>query len=302
MPADQDLFTALQMYAKGVNELSLSRTLSSANDAVAQIKAAEGSEQDKRAQLQDLSNNLVRSLGSLGVAPEKISQQAENVFKNFKNPAEAAMTGTLTGKPSLVEAAKTADVASQAGDIAKLNVVQAGQERLQNIKFGQAVALGKGSKPLNANEIEKIQKYDEIQISGQNLLSLVGASPGLVGPIKGRIPGRDLVNPDFAAFQSQVGQFFDKYRIAVTGAGASPGELKALQKNVPVGTDTAANFKKKMNAMLTIGNRVRQRYLENLSKAGRSVGGFTTPSQTPGDNAQAQADNGDDISKFIMEQ
>jgi hypothetical protein len=153
MPLDNELLMALQMYSKGVQDLSLARTLNSANDAVAQIKAAEGSEQQKRAQLQDLSNNLVRQLGAIGVEPSKIAQQADAVSHQFRSPGEAAIQGTLTGNQGLVDAAQQADIAGQAGNIAQTRVQLMGQMALQDKKFGQAVALqqAKGTKGSNAD-------------------------------------------------------------------------------------------------------------------------------------------------------
>lgn len=300
MPLDQDLLSALKMYGEGVQSLTLSRTLAQANEAVSQIKAQEISEQDKRSRLQDLSNQLVRQLGAQGVDPAKIQQQSQSVSPVYQTPGAAAIAGTLTGDNALVEAAKTADIAAQAGDIEKMKFQQQGAMALQDKKFAQAMLLGKGQKPLNSNEINKLQDYDAVQLTGQNLLEMVAKKPGLVGPIAGRVPGRELVDSDFAVFNSQAGQFFDKYRIAVTGAGASPGELKALLKNVPTGTDTPTNFRKKMSAMLAIGNRVRSRYLDNLSKAGRSVSAFTSPGAGPSADSPSDNTGGDDLSAFIM--
>lgn len=301
MPADSDLFTALQMFQKGVKDLSLQRTLAEANDQVNQIKATEASEQDKRSQLQNLSNALVRSLGAQGVSPTEVAQQADSVYHTFRSPAEAAIQGTLMGKPDLVDAAKQADIAAQAGNMEQLKLQGSIQEKLQAQKLAVLMATKGAGKPLNSNEIDKLQKYDEVQLAGKSLLDQVVANPGLIGPLKSRILGRELVDSDFAAFQSQAGQFFDKYRIAVTGAGASPGELRALQKNVPGMTDTPTNFRKKMTAMLSIGNRVRSRYLDNLGKAGRSVSGFTTPSQAPGDaSGTGDQGGGDDLAQFII--
>lgn len=107
MSGNDDLFKALDMFKSGVKELQFSRAIASANDQVQQIKAAEGNEQQKRAQLQDLSNQLVTHMAGMGTPATTIAAvQGAIAPKTYTNANAMSLDAQLTGNTSLAAEAK----------------------------------------------------------------------------------------------------------------------------------------------------------------------------------------------------
>lgn len=106
--ADLDLQTALSMFNDSTKQLMLTRALSGANDQVNQIKASEASDQEKRAQLQGISNNLVMHMASLGT-PATTMQLVQGAVgpKQFGNSNDMMRESVLTGNSDLGGEAKT---------------------------------------------------------------------------------------------------------------------------------------------------------------------------------------------------
>ena len=304
----EDLFKALQMFGQGVKEFQLQSAIGDANNHVQQIKAADMSEQQKRSELQNLSNSLVGHLAGIGANSQQIAAVAQSVGpKQFASADQASLEGYLTGNNDLVKLSEQADEASTANQMklfkAKTDYEFEKQKRLFDHQLNLASLKQGGGQKLSDIELTKIQTLDETQIAGKNLLQAVVQNPGFVGPIDARIPFREMADADFAAFKSQVGQFFDKYRVAVTGAGASPGELKMLERNVPSITDPKDVFLRKMGKTLQLGAQIKKNYLSNLGKAKRDISGFTSGDASPsmGEAATngAAAAAGFDPSAFI---
>jgi hypothetical protein len=128
--AMQDLFQAMQMFKQGVQELQTSRVISGANEAVQQIKSSEMDEQQQRAELSSLANQMTMNLAQLGTPATTIQQIAGAIGpRRFSNPAEAAMEGAISGDQKLMDAAAQADLASQAGNIQQASNQQAWQTK-----------------------------------------------------------------------------------------------------------------------------------------------------------------------------
>lgn len=104
--AMQDLFQALQMFGDGVKQLQTQRAITNANDQVQQIKASEGNEADKRAQLQSISNGLVAHLAGMGT-PATTLQTLQGVMgpKQYANANQMNADALLTGNKQLADAA-----------------------------------------------------------------------------------------------------------------------------------------------------------------------------------------------------
>lgn len=293
MPLGPETFQALQMFGEGVKELSVARTLMAANERVNEIKATEDSEQNKRSQMQDLSNMLVRQLGAQGVSPMQIAQQAQSVSPQFKTAAEATMQGVLTGNESLKRAGIEADIAGQAGNIEQLRVQQAGQMILQDKKFQQAMAL----------QGAKVRKPSEADVSfDSNVQSALSNLQQLEKTVK-KSGNFEMLDPTAEAILSQA-----QYDLAIAyskivdpATAAREGEVKAAQKYMlPMGLGTRnsvtmANikqFKKKIEERI----RARQK-----AKAGGQMdiydqhfGGANTPAAGSAPEAET-----DDVSAFI---
>lgn len=287
MAGNQELFQALSMFKDGVKELQFANALRGANQQVQEIKGSALKEEEQRAALSQVANSLTMQMAAGGIPATTIQQVAGAVGpRRFTSPGEMAMEGVLSNNPRMIEGARQADLASQAGNIEQARQAQEFQAKQNQLNRDNALQLagmkGATKGQLSTKEVEKIQEYDQVHIAGQSLLDKLAENSSLVGPIAGRVPGRSLLDPDFDTFRSQSGQFFDKYRVAVTGAGASPGELKMLEKNIPSITDPPENFKKKMGTMLKIGEMVKRRWLQNLKKAGRRTEAFEeTTTETP---------------------
>lgn len=105
--AMDDLFTALKMFQDGVQTLQTQRAITSANEQVNQIKAAEGNEMQKRSMLQNLSNQLVGHLAGLGAPATTIEQVKGTIApKQFANANQMFMESQLTGDSNLAGAAQ----------------------------------------------------------------------------------------------------------------------------------------------------------------------------------------------------
>lgn len=71
---DLSLKDALSMFQSGAKDLMFSRALNQANEQVQQIKTSESNEQEKRSQLQQLSNQLVTHMAQLGTPATTMEQ------------------------------------------------------------------------------------------------------------------------------------------------------------------------------------------------------------------------------------
>ena len=143
----------------------------------------------------------------------------------------------------------------------------------------RAAAIGGGTganklKPVPIDTVNKIQKAED---SLGRIQGILQQAAGIDSPL-GTMPSskffnwvRGLADEDFANFNAQVGQQFQEYRIAVTGAGASKGEIELLEENMPTATDTKEVFLKKAKTNLIIGERIRNRKIKGLRQYGYDV-------------------------------
>lgn len=272
-----DLQSALKMFQQGVNEFAVTKAFSDANQQVREIKNSALKDTEKQQAIYQLSDQLAGNMASQGLDIEKIKQMSMALgAPQFKTPGEAALYGTTRKDDLVLEAAKQADVAAATGDIEKLKVQQkftAGENEKDRQNKLEVAAMGaQRIRPAPSQVLEKMSAIDDTIIYYKEILDKVKKDPSLVGVVAGRIPGRDTFSPEFATFKSTVGQSFDKYRVFVTGAGASPGELKMLKLNTPQVTDPVGVFTSKLNKVIELSEKIKNRRLSSLKKAGYSVG------------------------------
>lgn len=104
---DLDLKSALQMFQTGAKDLMFSRALSGANDTVQQIKASEANEQQQRAQMQQVSNQLVMQMAQLNVPETTMAHVSQAIMgPRMTNANEIAAQANLTGNSQLLDSAK----------------------------------------------------------------------------------------------------------------------------------------------------------------------------------------------------
>jgi hypothetical protein len=104
--ANDDVFKALQMFQSGVQQFALQRAIGSANEQVQQLRASDLNEQEKRSQLQQLSNQLVAQMAGIGAPATTIEQVAGAIGpKKFANANQMKAESLLTGDNWLGEQA-----------------------------------------------------------------------------------------------------------------------------------------------------------------------------------------------------
>lgn len=123
---------------------------------------------------------------------------------------------------------------------------------------------------LTDKQVEAFTDLDNAASDLNNLLDKLGQNSDWTGSLDARIPDM-LVGDDQVAWRSAVGKYKDAYRKAITGAGASTGEIKILESRLPTATDTFANFVSKSKEALSEINRRKGVYATNLSKSGKDV-------------------------------
>jgi hypothetical protein len=294
---------ALNSFVQGTRDLALTRSLSQANLAVQNIKGSTISEMEKRKALTQVAQSLTFDMLAKGANASQVqTAYASMAPKGVNGSDDAILQGLLQGDEQLMQAGLVADRLSAGNKLAVMQAQAGLQEQADERKFAQqeklvSMKLGAqgGGKALTAGEIDKIQAFDASQVTLADMIKQVQESPTLVGPVASRIPGREMVSPEFAAFKQQSEQFFNTYRQQVTGAGASEKEIEMLRKASPTITDRPDVFRAKAMRALKIGEAVKQRYLQNLQSGGRNTSGFA-PVSAPATGGAPGAD----LSRYLI--
>lgn len=301
MAENDELFTALKMFKAGVQEYSLSRALAGANQQVQEIKGAQMKEEEKRNALQSLSNQLVMQMGAIGAPVSQIQAMAGAIApKQFANADQVMLEGRLTGSNYLMEQGKAASMDANANNLQ----MQHDSQKFQSNQQAKQIASNEKIAGMHYGGQKAASKLTDTQINAftnaiaqekefTKLIGEVEENPGLVGPLDANLPGRGkYYGKDFAKFKVKMKQLFNQYRTAVTGAGASVGELKMLMEAFPDGSESEDVFKEKAAAAMEIGRTVLSARTDVLEAAGKDVsklrdvisagqGGDRAPGATP---------------------
>lgn len=254
--ADLDLKSALLMFQQGVQQYALSQTFSQANQAVRQIQDSAAKEEEKQAALRQVANKLVFSLGAQGVGADQANAYAERLTPKQKMPGSAEellIQGLYGGDKKALEA---------------------------GMAIKALTAKPKDLPIVPAGELDKLSELDSRIIEAQDFVNQVQKEGRLVGPIDARFGFTDpLFDRDFQAkkeaFKSSLGQAFDAYRKAITGAGAGEREIALLRENFPTMEDNDKTFIAKWQKVQQIVTRAKNTKLRNLQKAGYDVQQFS---------------------------
>lgn len=277
----EDLFNALKMFQSGVQQAATTVAVDDATQAMNQIKNNVTDQADQRRQLQALSDNLALRMVGAGASAEHIAQAFKAVApQTFATPEQAITEGTLSGRTGLTELGSKAQDIVFNKELKKFAAQEAIKEKSDERKFqreyGMAIlksSLEEGKKTkMTADELEKLTNLDIGLDLNTDIMSKIGSSRWATGTIGSRIP--DIMSPENAALRAELGRAFDAYRIAVTGAGASPGEIEMLQKNMPNITDNVDVIKEKLSLNDKLMQSMRIRRIGNLGLAGRDVSNF----------------------------
>lgn len=275
-----DLFTALNMFKQGVDDIHTARVMEDANRQVQQIKSSELNEQQQRAQLSALSDQLVMRMAGLGVPATTIAQAASAVApKVFANPDQAILEGKLTGSHYLQESGQEAARLARQDEIQQQGIQRAWQSRENELNRKAAVEAAQTKatnlRGLTDGEVLRLTEQENVFQMGDDLAMKAKGNPKLIGILAGRIKGREALDPEFAAFKADVGRFFDKYRLATTGQGAGQQEMEMLTQRVAQESDSPEAFQAKLTSYLNEVQKNRSTYIKNLSKAKKDVTQFS---------------------------
>jgi hypothetical protein len=265
-----DLGAAINNFTASAQQLKMTNALRQASQTVQQVKASAMKDEEKRAQLQGLANNLVLNMTQFGADPQAIAQAAGAIMPPKDPMVQTSEQAILMGSP---EQQKRGKQLMETEFMQKLALMSAGQK-----------AKGKALKPLTTGEVGDLQAMEEASTSLQDIINSVKKNKTLVGPVEGRkgMVGRGtLYDPEFGAFRQKLETFFNEYRRKITGAAAGIPEIKALEKAVPRGTESLDVFLKRAESALKINEGAKKRYAETLRKAGRDFDGFDTTTGAP---------------------
>lgn len=274
-----DLFTALNMFKTGVNEFQISRSINSANEAVAQIRSSAESEAKKREQLQQLSNQLTTQLAAQGT-PATTIQQVGNAIapQHFATGEQAILEGVLADKPELVEQGKKAasiakedDMAAKRADrefMAKEKVLDRQLQReLAGLKVGKLTKLPTQEAEKLINSETSVQEWSQLR---EDLV----AHPEWSGN-KFHIPGAETayskMSPEFATWKSSLMNRYFAIRKEITGVAGSQREYAEIKANQPMLTDPQNVLISKMQRVEDNYNRASKIRLKTLAKLGYDV-------------------------------
>ncbi len=284
----QELFQAMNMFKDGVNQMSVTRGISNAQQQMNQLNAAQMDEIEKRNALQGIANNLALDLGKTGAPVHQIQSAVGAVAPQaIKTADDAILQGTMAGPrgSSLVEVGKTSDMLSAAPAFEQQTRTQdfTASENAKNRQMQLEIAglrnkKGAPIRGLTPKEIEKISAYEEGAEIMTNLETDVANNENLAGIFAGRILLRGKVDPNFAKFKQRTAMQFNEYRHRITGAGATNQELANLEKSTPMVTDSPVEFMAKAKTFAEINMSIRNRLLQNMERAGNvDVSGFDFP-------------------------
>lgn len=236
--AMDDLFTALNMFKQGVGQLQTSRVIGQANEAVQTIRASEGNEQAKRAQLQDVSNQLVGHMTALGNPVSAIQQVAQQFGpKQFASADAAILEGTLSGNKQLTAMGVQADTAANANKMQMFNAQTAASEASQKRLFEHQATVEMMKERAKANlpakgqgDLEFGANYRVAMLESKKLEKLIGEDGNW-----------EMWNPESSAkLKSAAYQLAINYAKIVDPASvAREGEVKAAEQYlIPMGPGT----------------------------------------------------------------
>lgn len=277
VPGINDLFTALQMFQTGAQQLGVARAINRANQQVQQIRESQLAEADQMDQIRRIAGNLQSGLVGAGASASGAQLAGQGILT--QSPEPSMQTG-----PSPFEQQQQLLQQKQRFEQQQAREKFQQEKELVRLKNEQQ---GTKLKPLSTGEIGKIQALDEQLLNAESLLAAVSNNPSLVSPYQ-RIPGvaagRQVIeslspNPQFTQFKAEVDRFFDQYRHAITGAQAGEKEIEMLLSRTPQVSDSPEQFKAKIKSLIAQGRRIRQKQIQNFQSAGRDIESFQ---QTPG--------------------
>ena len=278
MSSIDDILKAFGAFNQGMQHYAVASGINEATSQVDQLKQQQLSQLEQRKQQEQIAKNLALKLTSFGADQNDVGTAYNAIApQKFTSPDQIAQAALQSGDMEMMKLAKEAQafhvqpkVDSDAREYTqKRNLQQAQIE--SNEKIAGIRAGGKNSRPVPSGQVEKIQQLADLEVNSDLLLESFNQHKALLGPVGGRVPLRDITNPEFAAFKAEIGRFFNAYRIPVTGAGAAMKELDTLKKDLVSMTDTSEAFEKKLKRFIEVQAQVKASRVNTLEKFGYNV-------------------------------
>lgn len=275
-----DLRMAFQDLNKGAQEAATYQAINDAQMQVDQIKSNIVADAKQRQALQQTANDLTLKLAGLGASGQQIQSAFSAIAPKIPNsPTEALLQGYTMGDTSMIDVANQTLTQLDLAQIPGENRAEArsirGDERAMAMAIGKLNATGVKLDKVSSKDLQPFMEYGSTIEKAQSVYSYLNDPDiqGFLGPISARITPTSMeAYAKQDTFEMQVRQLFDSYRTAVTGAGASPGELKILEKSMPTVYDRPANFKKKLEEVDRQAKAIMRRNLNTLRAVNKDVG------------------------------
>jgi hypothetical protein len=236
-----DLFKALQMYGDGVKQFQVGQSIRSANDQVQQIRASEENEANKRAQLQQIANNLTLQLAAQGtpattlqavggaIGPEKIASADDALIAGALAPAGSEK------QKSLIEAGTS--VLNTQTEAALQKIEKKGEQDINKIKAQLEAAKAKETTKAEAKALELDKPSTAILVDNKALVSgLNDLEDSLdkipnIDRVLGGVGG-SRVSPELSKLKAQVATSFATYLNSTSGKQVSDQERKEILRKL----------------------------------------------------------------------
>lgn len=289
MAGNDDLFKALQMFSQGVKEYQIQSAVGQANQFVQQIKAADLNEQQKRAALQDLSNQLVSQMAGMGAPATQVAQVAGAIGpKQFASPDQAILEGTLTGNNALVDMGVKADKAATANTMALYEKKAAIDEASQRRLFDHQLTMG-----LLKQTAENKQKQSQGDLEFSTNVQVAMKEANKLENIIKRVGNWEKFDTKASAqLESAAYQLAINYAKIVDPASvAREGEVEAAKKYlIPLGIGTRNDVS--IAAVQEFKSKIKE-YVKARGQARGQVAGSSQP-------ATSEASSGGfDFSRYL---
>jgi hypothetical protein len=263
MAFSDELIRAGATFNQGIAAISQLEATRQAASAVEAIKNREVDETgkaikeiDRRAQIQQVANNLVQQLALTGASPFQIQSQFEAMSPQAQpTPTELITSGFLgEDKETLAQGLQLRELLSPAAP---------------------------QGKPLSDKSIETLQGMNQSLREAQGIINALQRDDDLAGPVAGRIPFREQLDPKFAAFSRRVKRFILAYQKSISGAQVSDREREFIQEATITPQDTPETIKATLSQLIRIGKKDRAGFLRAQQELGRRAVPESTIRQDP---------------------
>lgn len=296
--SNDELFKALGMFESGVRKAAVTSAINNAHQEVEQLNQQQMGLLEKRQAQTQMANGLAMKLAGFGADATQINAAVGAVGPAaVKNADDMYQQATMAGDEKAVGLAtkmKTFEAKNQI-DMQEDSQSFQGSENQKNRDNALEIAGLKSSKlgkPIPTPQMKKFDEIDRQQIQLDSLLEDINTrgADKFLGPVASTnwMGLRGHLDPEYGKFTMKLKQTFDDYRIAVTGAGAGPTELKMLEKSMITKEDSPETIRGKIAELQKIGALVRNKKAKRLKSLGYNIGDLEADLTSSADSLDEQ--------------